>query len=69
MAEAASFLLAARMPRAEAQALVKRAVGELAGSGETLAEALTRLAGLPVDLDPARALAGVAETIDDLLRD
>ena len=53
MAEAASFLLAAQMPRADAQALVKRAVAELATTGETLAEALTRLGPVPVDLDPS----------------
>lgn len=69
LAEAASFLLAAHMPRAEAQALVKRAVAALAGTGETLAEALTRLGPVPVTLTPADALGGVGEAIDALLRD
>lgn len=69
MAERASFLLAARMPRAEAQALVKRAVAALPETGETLAEALTRLGAGPISLDPAEALGGVGEAIDALLSD
>ena len=62
LAEAASFQLAAHMPRAEAQALVKRALGE------TLAAALTRLGPGPLTLDPSEALGGVAEAIEALLR-
>lgn len=69
LAEAASFRLAAHMPRAEAQALVKRAVAALPDTGETLAAALTRLGPVPVTLDPADALGGTGETIDALLRD
>ena len=67
LAEAASFLLAAHMPRAEAQALVKKAVAALPETGETLAEALTRLGPVPVTLTPADALGGVGEAIDALL--
>lgn len=67
LAEAASFQLAAHMPRAEAQALVKRAVAERA-PGETLAAALTRLGPVPLTLDPSEALGGVAEAIEALLR-
>ena len=67
LAEAASFQLAAHMPRAEAQALVKRAVAERA-PGETLAAALTRLGPVPLTLDPPEALGGVAEAIEALLR-
>jgi 3-carboxy-cis,cis-muconate cycloisomerase len=69
MAEAASFLLAGHMPRAEAQALVKRAVGEVATTGETLAAALTRLGPIPVELGPDQTLSGVSDVIDRLLRD
>ncbi len=66
-AEAASFILAARMPRAEAQALVKRAVA--AWPDETLAQALDRLA--PVEggwaaalrFDPAAAAAEAARAL------
>ena len=68
LAEAASFQLAAHMPRAEAQALVKRAVAERA-PGETLAAALTRLGPVLLTLDPSEALGGVAEAIEALLRD
>lgn len=67
LAEAASFLLAAHMPRADAQALVKKAVAALPDTGETLAEALTRLGPVPVALAPADALGGVSEAIDALL--
>lgn len=45
LAEAASFALAAHMPRADAQALVKSA----ANSGKPLAEALATLTDAPVD--------------------
>ncbi len=69
MAEAASFLLAGHMPRAEAQALVKRAVGEVATTGETLAAALTRLGPIPVELGSDQALSGVSDAIDALLRE
>jgi 3-carboxy-cis,cis-muconate cycloisomerase len=69
LAEAASFLLAAHMPRAEAQALVKQAVAALPSTGETLAEALSRLGPVSLTLSPDDALGGVSETIDALLRD
>ena len=68
LAEAASFVLAAHMPRADAQALVKEAVAALPATGETLAEALTRLGPVPVALTPADALGGVGEAVDALLR-
>lgn len=69
MAEAASFRLAAEMPRAEAQALVKQAVAELPATGETLAQALTRLGPNAIQLPPDLALQGVSEVIDALLLD
>lgn len=69
MAEAASFLLAAHMPRAEAQDLVKRAVTALPETGETLAEALSRLGPVPVTLDPADTLVCIRNAIDALLSD
>jgi 3-carboxy-cis,cis-muconate cycloisomerase len=57
MAEAASFRLAHRLPRFEAQALVKEAASAAAGGSVTLAEALTNLTPGPEDwsavLDPA----------------
>lgn len=59
MAEAASFALAAHMPRPDAQALVKRASREAAETGSSLAETLLRLTEVAVDwarvLDPAAA--------------
>jgi 3-carboxy-cis,cis-muconate cycloisomerase len=68
-AEAASFILAARMPRAEAQALVKRAVA--AWPAETLAQALDRLAPLEggwaaaLAFDPAPAAAEARRALRD----
>lgn len=58
MAEAASFILADRLPRAEAQVIVAAAVRAAAEGPETLAEALTRLApgaeNWAAALDPAK---------------
>ncbi|MBP7000262.1 lyase family protein [Amaricoccus sp.] len=66
MAEAASFALAETMPRAEAQALVKRAVTGRAAD-ETLAQAIARLGGPVLDLDPGRGLAGLRDAIEEAL--
>lgn len=59
MAEAASFALAAHMPRAEAQALMKRVAQEAARSGESLEAVLRRESDAEIDwaeaLDPVRA--------------
>jgi 3-carboxy-cis,cis-muconate cycloisomerase len=49
LAEAASFALAEHMPRAEAQALVKRACREALASGRDMVEALAGLTDAPVD--------------------
>lgn len=64
LAEAASFALAAHMPRAEAQALVKQA----ARSGRPLAEALAALTDAPVDwaglgAGETRAAAAVVDRV------
>lgn len=62
MAEQASFALAAHMPRAEAQALVKQATA----TGRPLAEALAELSEADLDwpsvLDPATAIPSARET-------
>lgn len=59
MAEAASFALAAHMPRADAQALMKRVAQEAARTGESLETVLRRESDAPIDwadaLDPVRA--------------
>jgi len=64
MAEAASFALAAHMPRPEAQALLKRASRSAAERGITLAEALPALTSAAIDwpavLDPASATGEAA---------
>ena len=51
LAEAATFALAAHMPRPEAQALVKAACAEAATRGGTLREALIALTDAPVAWD------------------
>ncbi len=66
MAEVASFVLAATMPRAEAQALVKQAVTAAAAGGETLADALARLApgrDWPRILDPVGQAPAAAAVV------
>ena len=68
LAELASFALAAHMPRAEAQALVKHAAAEAAESGSTLAEAIARLSPVPVEIDVTPALRAASAIIDELLR-
>jgi 3-carboxy-cis,cis-muconate cycloisomerase len=67
LAELASFALAAQMPRAEAQALVKRAVAEVAGQGGTLAEAIARLSPVAVEIDVTPALRAASAMVDELL--
>ena len=61
MSEAASFALAAHMPRAEAQTLVKDALKLVNGQGKTLTEALTEIGPDGIDwvqiLDPRQAIA------------
>jgi len=71
LAEAASFALSAHMPRAEAQALVKLACGEVAESGRPLMEILAGRTDAPVDweavADPANYLGAATALIDRLL--
>ena len=61
MSEAASFALAAHMPRAEAQTLVKDALKLVNGQGKTLTEALSEIGPDGIDwmqiLDPRQAIA------------
>ncbi|RMH52328.1 MAG: 3-carboxy-cis,cis-muconate cycloisomerase [Alphaproteobacteria bacterium] len=68
LAEAATFALAAHMPRPEAQALVKAACAEALASGRDLARMLAERTGAPVDwaalFDPA-AHVGAAPLIAD----
>jgi 3-carboxy-cis,cis-muconate cycloisomerase len=67
LAELASFALAAHMPRAEAQDLVKRAAAEAAESGSTLAEAISRLSPVPVEIDVTPALRAASALVDEVL--
>ena len=71
LAEAAVFLLAGRMPRPEAQALVAAAVADVRAGGTSLAEALERRApgGTPWTdlLDPARHTGDAEQIVDDLI--
>lgn len=66
MAEAASFALAAHMPRPEADALVKAACNRALAEGRSLADVLAEECGAPVNwkeaLDPA-SYTGAAEAI------
>jgi len=65
MAEAASFALAAHMPRPEAQALVKRAARAAADTGAPLADTLPELVQIELDwsavLDPRHATGQAVE--------
>lgn len=54
LAEAASFALSRHMPRAEAQALVKRAVAEATAEGRELIDVLAAATDAPVDWDRVR---------------
>ncbi|MEM9198474.1 MAG: adenylosuccinate lyase family protein [Pseudomonadota bacterium] len=71
MAEAASFALAAQMPRPEAQALVKHACKEAASSGRPLRAVLSEKTNAPLDweavFDPARYTGMAPEIIDAFL--
>ena len=70
LAEAASFALAAHMPRSDAQALVQEACRE-AASGGHLIEILRERTSAPVDwpllADPAKALGATDALIDRIL--
>jgi 3-carboxy-cis,cis-muconate cycloisomerase len=69
LAEAAVFVLAERMPRPEAQALVAEAVTAVAAGEGTLAEALAaKIPDLPWSelLDPARQTGDAAALVDAL---
>ncbi|MDH3475044.1 MAG: 3-carboxy-cis,cis-muconate cycloisomerase [Rhodospirillales bacterium] len=68
LAEAASFALAAHMPRPEAQALVKATCREIAGTGRHLIDALREKSDAPLDWDALRDPAnylGVADALID----
>ncbi len=71
LAEAASFALSQHMPRAEAQALVKRACQEVAKTGRPLMEILADWTDVPVDwaavADPANYLGSANALIDRIL--
>ncbi|WP_233713063.1 lyase family protein [Amaricoccus solimangrovi] len=69
MAEAATFALAARMPRPEAAALVKAAVARVRDQGGTLAEALPATPGIdwPAVLDPATQTGDAGAIVDAFL--
>lgn len=71
MAEAASFALAAHMPRAEAQTLVKEACVRASDSGRSLFGVLPELTDAPLDWeklsDPANALGMADAFIDRVL--
>lgn len=71
LAEAASFALSAHMPRAEAQALVKDACGEVVKSGRPLMEILAEKTDASIDwaavADPANYLGSAGELIDRIL--
>lgn len=71
LAEAASFALAAHMPRPEAQKLVTDACSEVAGSGRHLLDVLTKRVSAPVDWqalrDPANHLGEADALIDRAL--
>jgi len=71
LAEAASFALAAHMPRAEAQALVKAAVKRADAEGRALTDVLAEATDAPVNwataLDPAAAAAPSRAILDRIL--
>ncbi|KGM30055.1 lyase family protein, partial [Inquilinus limosus] len=71
LAEAASFALAAHMPRPEAQALVKEAAAKATATGRHLFELLAEMSEAPVDWralrDPARHLGAADAFIDRVL--
>ena len=67
MAEAASFALAAHMPRAEAQAVMKQAALEAARTGERLEQVLARTVDVEIDwagaLEPATVVGASGDVI------
>ncbi|MGH6946180.1 MAG: 3-carboxy-cis,cis-muconate cycloisomerase [Kiloniellales bacterium] len=71
LAEAAGFALSAKMPRGEAQALVKEACAETLESGEHLCDVLARNSRVRVDWDalrdPARQLGAADAFIDRVI--
>jgi 3-carboxy-cis,cis-muconate cycloisomerase len=71
LAEAATFALAEHMPRPQAQALVKKACGEVAKPGQSLTKLLAAKTDAPVDwdaaADPANYLGAANELIDRIL--
>ena len=71
LAEAASFALAAHMPRPEAQALVKAACAEVTESGRHLMDVLAEMSEAPLDWaglkDPAGYLGAADALIDRIL--
>ena len=72
LAEAASFALAAHMPRPEAQALVKTACAEAAAAGRHLMDVLAERTDAPLDWralkDPASYLGDSDALIDRVLK-
>jgi len=72
LAEAATFALAAHMPRPEAQALVKETCNEVMVKGRHLMDVLAEKCDAPVDWDhvrdPANYLGVSSELIDRVLR-
>ncbi len=72
LAEAASFALSAKLPRPEAQALVKDACKEALASGRQLMDILAERSDAPVDwqalAEPAAQLGAAADFIDRVLR-
>jgi 3-carboxy-cis,cis-muconate cycloisomerase len=72
MAEAASFALAAHMPRADAQTLMKRVAQEAARTGERLEDVLARESDVAIDwseaLDPVRAAEPSRDNIAMIVR-
>jgi 3-carboxy-cis,cis-muconate cycloisomerase len=72
LAEAATFALAAHMPRPEAQALVKETCNEVMVKGCHLMDLLAEKCDAPVDWDhvrdPANYLGVSSELVDRVLR-
>ena len=67
LAEAATFALAAHMPRAEAEALVKQAAAEALSTREHLLDRLARLTPAPVDWTGLRNLDRLADAAEEIV--
>jgi 3-carboxy-cis,cis-muconate cycloisomerase len=67
LAEAASFALAAHMPRPEAQALVKAACAEVTESGRHLMDVLAEMSEAPLDWAGLKEPAGYLGAADALI--